>query len=103
MWRVTKFSLMKKRECEAWWELTTLSIKKGRIERPEGFLRLLVPMEQERHIMAVPGCAEGLCVCGERVMNAFGSEHWEQKFSRDHRNQWLGKKQVRSPWGRQKR
>lgn len=37
-------------------------IKKGRIEKPEGFLRLVLPMEQERYSMALLGCAEGLYI-----------------------------------------
>jgi len=42
--------------------LTAILIKKGRTEKPKGFLRWLVLMEQERHSMAVLGCAEGLYV-----------------------------------------
>lgn len=37
-------------------------IKKDRIEKPEGFLRLVVPVEREIHNTALLGCAEGLCV-----------------------------------------
>lgn len=42
--------------------MTAISMKMGRTEKPEGFLRLLVAMEQERHNMAVLGCAEGMYV-----------------------------------------
>lgn len=45
--------------------MTGLSIKRGRTEKPKGFLTLLVLMEQERHVKAVLGCAEGLYVRGE--------------------------------------
>lgn len=48
--------------------MTVISIKKGRIEKPEGFLRLLVPMEQERCNMALLGSAEGLYVEGGSCM-----------------------------------
>lgn len=66
-------------------------IKKGRIEKPEGFLRLVVSVEQERHNMALLGCAEGF-LGREDAMHAFGSEHWGQKFNKDQRSQWLEKK-----------
>lgn len=37
-------------------------IKKDRIEKPEGFLRLVVAMERERRNMALLSCAEGLYI-----------------------------------------